>query len=483
MIRIRTIVVGASLLGAATAHPPRDIGGAGSRVLMSPRLMNGRDRVIASDDPRSFPPAPWNAKDPADSLYRAARGALSDNDYARAAALFGEVVDRYPRSDYAADALYWRAWALYRNATKDAGGGVSGDRDFDAALSALDRQDKSYPRAATRRDARDLRARIQATLAKRGDPNAAVALQKMADPLDSARGCPGEDDDMRLIALQGMMQMDAEAALPILKQVLARRGNCTESLRRRATFLVAQKPGDEATNLLLGVARADPSSDVRAEAIQWLGQSHSERAVVALDSILFSAADADIREKAIFSLSQQGDARATQSLRRFAENDKMPADLRAKAIFWLGQSHSGEDNAQYLRALFSRTNEDQLREAVIQAIAQSRTGDSEKWLLDIARDRSVGVDARKNALFWAGQSHGSDVQPLIALYDDLRGQEDLQDHMLFVLSQRRESVATDKLMQIASKDPNRDLRKKAIFWLGQKKDPRVTQFLLDLINR
>ena len=43
--------------------------------------------------------------------------------------------------------------------------------------------------------------------------------------------------------------------------------------------------------------------------------------------------------------------------------------------------------------------------------------------------------------------------------------------------------AIDKLMDIASNDPDRDLRKQAIFWLGQSHDPRVQKFLLDLINR
>ena len=65
----------------------------------------------------------------------------------------------------------------------------------------------------------------------------------------------------------------------------------------------------------------------------------------------------------------------------------------------------------------------------------------------------------------------------------MRGQEELQNHLIFVYSQRRDSEATDKLMDIAAKDPNRELRKQAIFWLGQKKDPRVTKFLLDLINK
>jgi hypothetical protein len=41
----------------------------------------------------------------------------------------------------------------------------------------------------------------------------------------------------------------------------------------------------------------------------------------------------------------------------------------------------------------------------------------------------------------------------------------------------------DKLMDIARNDKNPELRKKAIFWLGQSRDPRVQQFLIDMINR
>ena len=35
---------------------------------------------------------------------------------------------------------------------------------------------------------------------------------------------------------------------------------------------------------------------------------------------------------------------------------------------------------------------------------------------------------------------------------------------------------------IARRDPDRELRKKAIFWLGQSNDPRVRDFLLEIIN-
>jgi hypothetical protein len=56
--------------------------------------------------------------------------------------------------------------------------------------------------------------------------------------------------------------------------------------------------------------------------------------------------------------------------------------------------------------------------------------------------------------------------------------------MIFVFSQRpRDPVAMDKLFDIAKNEKDPDLRKKAIFWLGQSRDPRAQQLLIELINK
>ena len=69
------------------------------------------------------------------------------------------------------------------------------------------------------------------------------------------------------------------------------------------------------------------------------------------------------------------------------------------------------------------------------------------------------------------------------LYDELKGEQEIQDQLIFAYSQRRETAAVDKLMDIARREQNRELRKKAIFWLGQSKDPRVPKFLLEILNQ
>lgn len=458
---VRTVGTGSmSLAGVAAAiETVRGMG------LLRPEGVGRGGRVI--------PRAPWNAQDPADSLYRIARRAMADENYRRAAQTFAELVDRYPRSDYAGDALYYRAYSLFQ---------LGSQRDLREAIDAIERQARDYSDASTRDDAKTLRTRIESLQARHGDANAAQKVAAKASQLGSESGCKNEDDDMRIAALQGLMQMDAESALPILQQVLAKRGACTEELRKHAVFIVSQKRGDEATTLLLDAARSDPSAEVRAEAIQWLGQAHSARAVAALDSIAMNATDDEVLDKAIFALSQSRDERSDAALRRIATDDRKSAHARTQAIFWFGQTHRDAEDMRFLRELFSRSRDEEIQNSIIQAMSQARTPEAMRWLIDLARDKSISIDARKNALFWAGQS-GAELRQFVGLYDEMKGQTEIQNQLIFVFSQRRDREAIDKLMDIATNDPDRDLRKQAIFWLGQSHDPRVQRFLLDLINR
>ena len=54
---------------------------------------------------------------------------------------------------------------------------------------------------------------------------------------------------------------------------------------------------------------------------------------------------------------------------------------------------------------------------------------------------------------------------------------------MFVLSQRREPEAVDKLIDLARNDSDREIREKATFWLGQSRDPRATKYLEDRISK
>jgi HEAT repeat protein len=425
------------------------------------------------------PPAAWRADDPADSLYRTGREQLNRGDYRAAASTFARITEKFPQSAYAGDALYWQAFAHYS---------VGTTTELRAAIRALDALRGRYPRASTRGDADALAVRVRGALAKSGDADEAQAVAGIATqepkPCTSRRG--NDDDDERMEALNALLQMNAERALPIIKTVLARRDACSASLREKAVFLVSQMRTSETEATLLDVVRNDPSTDVKRKAVFWLGQVDTERAAQALEQLLKGSSNLELREEAVQALMQQNGQRGQAAVRAIAEDASAPGELREKAVFWLGQ-HRSTENATYLRSLFDRlasapanSNGDELRKKILFSLSQMQGVGNDRWLMDVASDAKFSVEIRKQAIFSAGQT-GVSTPALAALYPKLTDRE-LKYQLVWVLSEKGDSAAVERLISIAKSDPDREVRKKAIFWLGQMNDPRVKQFLIDIIN-
>jgi HEAT repeat protein len=406
-------------------------------------------------------------EDPADSLYRAARSALSAANFRNAAAQFKQLRDKYAGSKYTADTFYWEAYARYKQ----------GDQEGLAqARALLSEQQERYPKAATSRDASALLERIRGELARRGDAEAGEQVVQSA-----TSDCKDGEEDTRIAALNALLQMDADRAIPILKKVLAKRsGECNLLMRRKALFLVSQKRTAETEDILLGAARNDPDGEVREQAVFWLSQVGTERSVSALDSILRQSRDVELQKKAMFALSQTNSDRGQAILREFASLESADDEVREQAVFWLGQKKSA-DNVAFLKQLFAKTRSEQVKDKVIFSIAQNRDESANKWLIDLAMNKGETMETRKKALFWAGQG-GVAIADLVGLYDKVT-EEEMKEQLIFALSQRREPAALDKMILIAKNDSNKELRKKAIFWLSQSKDSRASDFLLQIIDQ
>ncbi len=480
-------------LGVALAGSLALAGSGRAPVVFSAGHTSTAQHAIPASSP--WPGAAWLQGDPADSLYRAAREALDRRDFSRAADLFAQVPVRYPRSGYAADAYYWRAFSLYRG---------GGETQLRAALQALDTQRARFPDAATKGDARALASRIQGALARQGDPDAAARVAEAAEnvarppvppvppvsprpptpPGMGHRGdddrCRDDDDDTKIAALNALQQMDDERARPILRRVLARRDPASVCLRRKALFLIAQESAGGNEEILLESARSDPDPEVREQSVFWLSQVDTDRAVGALDSILRGSKDPAIQEKAVFALSQHDGERASRALRAYAERPDLSGQLREKAIFWIGQS-GGPENEAFLRSLYGRLKDESLRDKVLFSISQAGGAENDRWLLGIARDGTQPLELRKKALFWAGQG-GASMTDLAGLYASMPDHA-MREQLIFVYSQRDEPAALDKLLDVARRDPDQELRKKALFWLGQSDDPRAAKALQDIIEQ
>lgn len=300
---------------------------------------------------------------------------------------------------------------------------------------------------------------------------------------DIPPGCEDVIGDDRIEALNALMQMNAEQALPVLRRVLERRDRCSEVLRRKAVFIVAQRRNDEAADILVNVVRNDPDRQTRSEAVFWLSQVNTDRSVTVLEEILKGTPDEELQKRAIFALSQSNSDRAGAILRDFAGRRDADVELRGEAIFWLGQRNRGEHSA-FLRELFPRLENDELRDKVIFSVAQRRAPENAAWLLDRAKDRQLSPRIRKSALFWASQSGGATVADLGAIYDSSADDGELRGQVIFALSQRRnDTAAVDKLLAIARAEPDRELRRQALFWLGQSRDPRAAAALEEIINK
>jgi tetratricopeptide (TPR) repeat protein len=218
-------------------------------------------------------PEAWQQEDPGARAYRTAREALNARRYREAAEYFAQMRADFPQSGYVPDSYYYQAFAMYREQSRDS---------YQRAMELLREQLRRYPEASTRADADELRVRIEAALARRGDSQAAAAIAQQAQ-----QPC-GEDQEVRSAALSALLNMNAERAVPILQEVLMSRDECSVELRRRAVFLIAQHMTEESVDVLVDLAHRnpDPDPEVREQAVFWLSQVHSDEALEALMSIL-----------------------------------------------------------------------------------------------------------------------------------------------------------------------------------------------------
>lgn len=138
------------------------------------------------------------------------------------------------------------------------------------------------------------------------------------------------------------------------------------------------------------------------------------------------------------------------------------------------------DAAHYLLGV-ARTVGGRNADEAISAAAFADAGNLAPDFTRLIRDDGATLEGRKNALFWLGQTGESSTE-LVGLDASLTG-AGLREQYTFVLSQRRDDPALDKLMEIARRDPDARVRKQAMFWLGQSRDPKVIQFFKDVLRR
>ncbi len=498
---------GINLHGAGPALAQARAGMARSHAALArvdKNLQGLRMSGFAFDADEDFPvsaPAAGAPQDPADGVYKDARSALNRGRYAEAAGLFADVYTRYPKSAYAGDAYYYHAYALRRR---------GGESWLKKALDVLDLQKQKAPNASTRSDADALATRIRGDLARGGDEGSAAVIAGIA----GRAGTPPTPPTPETAPTPPTPPTPAIAGRGRGRGSSRDRCDNDDDTQAAALNALLSMDGHRAVPILKKVlARRDEGSVcLRRKAVFMVSQHETSET----EDILLAAArndpDPEVREQAVWWLSQVDSPKAVAALDSILRTSPDPV-LQDKAIFALSQQDAPKarqalrdyalrsnvseemrekaifwigqgndpDRLDFLKTLYAQLKTESARDKILFAVSQIEGRESERWLMQVAGDVNEHIELRKKALFWVGQSDSPGID-LYNLYEKMPSRE-MKEQLIFVFSQRDERAAVDKLLSIAKTETDRELRKKAIFWLSQSDDPRVPDFIASLLEK
>ncbi|HYH82543.1 MAG TPA: HEAT repeat domain-containing protein [Longimicrobium sp.] len=139
--------------------------------------------------------------------------------------------------------------------------------------------------------------------------------------------------------------------------------------------------------------------------------------------------------------------------------------------------------SEYLLALAERATAGRVGE---EAIVPATLADSvTTWpaLLRMARNDALPEQTRRSSVFWLSQQAGDRItRELSAFVSDGDENRELRKHAVFALSQRPRDEAVPELVRIARTHRDPEIRKSAMFWLGQSGDPRAVALFEQILR-
>lgn len=127
-----------------------------------------------------------------------------------------------------------------------------------------------------------------------------------------------------------------------------------------------------------------------------------------------------------------------------------------------------------------RDNDDDVAKSATFGLAQLHSDEGARALLDAARDARLSSEVRKSAVFWLGQAAGE--KATAGLKELLTDENtEVKKSAVFALSQIKSEGSVDALLDVAKNSKDREVRKSAMFWLSQSKDPRVLAMFEEIL--
>ncbi len=273
-------------------------------------------------------------------LYDEGREALDEDEFRAAEHSFAELVKlNGPQTDAA---LYWTAYAQNRQGKKE------------AALGTIAELKKRYPQSRWKKDGEALEIEVRSTTGSKSNPEAQ------------------NDEDLKLLALQGLMNGSPEKAIPLVEGML--NGTGSPRVKSKALFVLAQNGSPEAEAVLGKIARGQSNPDLQRKAISYLAMFGGKGAGKILSEIYTSSGDTEVKRAVIRSYMISGDR---EQLATLAKNEANP-ELRKEAIRNLAVTGGQAE----LQALYPREADRGAKEEILNAYF---IGGDAKALIAVAR--------------------------------------------------------------------------------------------------
>jgi hypothetical protein len=267
-----------------------------------------------------------------ESTYDQARSHIEENRYDRALESLDRVI--VDGGSQAAAAMYWKAYSLAKLARRP-----------DALTTLADLQ-KQFPKSPWVKDAQALDVEVRQASGQSVDADAQST------------------EELKLLALRGLMQSDPETALPVIEKMLS--GSSSVRVKDRALFVVSQSRSTRARGLILGVAKGNPNPELQLRAIRYIGQMGGTESTQALDEVYRAATDERVKREILRGF---GAANARDKLLAVAKGESS-ADLRADAVRYLANMNAAAE----LEQLYRSESSAEVKSRIIGALANGNNG-------------------------------------------------------------------------------------------------------------
>lgn len=405
----------------------------------------GRESAARGAVQAGSPAEAAKGKDAA-QLFGEARALFENENWAAAAARFEEFIAGHPRDRQTDAALYWLATSLRKQ------------ERFQEAGHAVERLMKEFPQSSWASDARVMRVELASATGDR------PAVEKaLAD----------EDEDVRLVAWQGLVRLEPERAADLAAEVL-KPGSAASPRMKLAVVALLGNAG-AATPLLVEVVRRETDQKLRKAAIYALGRGGHQSALEFLKGLVVPGGDDELARSAAYAIAQLPGAPAGEFLGELARTTAS-REMRRSVINWLAHQNTEAAVGELVKT-FDAAEDAETKGLCLLALGQSNRPRAQAKLAEVAR-RHAEPEVRMHAILGLGlRGEERGVDSLLALYD-AEADETVKEWVLAALGQAGQKRGLRKLMDVADHDASARLRQAALKALARAiSDPAVDKFL------